>query len=494
MQEQSSTNTNISECTTPPSAGNGFTFVDMTKDVAFKIKYEGHKCLKVNKQFRNNTKFQNNFFIFKSGQGEDSISGYEDSSDFDLNSRMSTLNCDSNHSHTVTTNNHNNNTNNGNCYFHFQTDKTILKQDKESSRKKRGPSNKKSTNNNNTTNNKRKRKKDASIVVEEENTTNESNKKQTRKKKKASAKQNNNNNSYNSYDSMNHNETQIESTVTQSTSDDLQNSVDSTEALPNNNNSMDLTQLLLLFQAYQKNGLPTDPASSTELLPVMNESLENSQQSFSKGGSFMNLLGNLDNSQQETMYSSFSGNDSCYESSLSCASTTNSYHTVSNQPHEHHMINNLSSSYGHFSDQLNFLATEQHKHSYHPSNATIVNNDNSNNEIIIEENTNNTNNIIPQEESVTSNQNSSYINDNQEETVIDPQTFDDLSYWVGEFDLNHDEQTNDIPEDLNDTNTQQHLISDTNHSNLNNSKDEIFTEPFIGFLKTKPACDFKIIN
>ncbi|KAF0981426.1 hypothetical protein FDP41_012083 [Naegleria fowleri] len=58
----------------PPSCSSsssqappGFTFVDMTRDVAFKIKYEGHKCLKVNKQFRNNETFQNNFFIFKSG-------------------------------------------------------------------------------------------------------------------------------------------------------------------------------------------------------------------------------------------------------------------------------------------------------------------------------------------------------------------------------------------------------------------------------------------
>ena len=59
----------------------GLTFVDMTKDVAFKIKYEGHKCLKVNKQFRNNETFQNNFFIFKSADNEneslDQLAGEE---------------------------------------------------------------------------------------------------------------------------------------------------------------------------------------------------------------------------------------------------------------------------------------------------------------------------------------------------------------------------------------------------------------------------------
>lgn len=54
----------------PSSGQSGLTFVDMTKDVAFKIKYEGHKCLKVNKQFRNNETFQNNFFIFKSADNE----------------------------------------------------------------------------------------------------------------------------------------------------------------------------------------------------------------------------------------------------------------------------------------------------------------------------------------------------------------------------------------------------------------------------------------
>ncbi|KAG2373124.1 hypothetical protein C9374_012856 [Naegleria lovaniensis] len=54
-------------CSSSSSQPPGFTFVDMTRDVAFKIKYEGHKCLKVNKQFRNNETFQNNFFIFKSG-------------------------------------------------------------------------------------------------------------------------------------------------------------------------------------------------------------------------------------------------------------------------------------------------------------------------------------------------------------------------------------------------------------------------------------------
>ena len=58
-----------------------FNFVDMTKDVEFKTRNKGDKSLKVNKQFRYNKKFQNNFFIFKAGQRGDTanqIPEYED--------------------------------------------------------------------------------------------------------------------------------------------------------------------------------------------------------------------------------------------------------------------------------------------------------------------------------------------------------------------------------------------------------------------------------
>nr|CAG4710894.1 unnamed protein product [Naegleria fowleri] len=62
---------NTSHSHTSGSGGSNsakFNFVDMTKDVEFKTRNKGDKSLKVNKQFRYNKRFQNNFFIFKAGQ------------------------------------------------------------------------------------------------------------------------------------------------------------------------------------------------------------------------------------------------------------------------------------------------------------------------------------------------------------------------------------------------------------------------------------------
>lgn len=76
MSQPPPSNVNSTGNSTPGSTSSNqfnsdsskFNFVDMTKDVEFKTRNKGDKSLKVNKQFRYNKRFQNNFFIFKTGQ------------------------------------------------------------------------------------------------------------------------------------------------------------------------------------------------------------------------------------------------------------------------------------------------------------------------------------------------------------------------------------------------------------------------------------------